>query len=222
MGENLVSPTLLRKGAEASLYLANWHGRQVVVKTRLPKLYRPARLDLTIRRYRTVHEPQLMHEAKLAGVLSPTIFMVDVENSAIIMAYIEGKQVKQLLDTLPDEERCELCVKIGELVAKLHRRGLVHGDLTTSNMILSASGGIFLVDFGLSEKTFELEAQGVDLHLLRRALQSTHFQFADACFTAVLKGYANVLGAVAMADVLAKTREIEKRGRYVAERKQDI
>jgi TP53 regulating kinase-like protein len=222
MGENLVPLTLLGKGAEASLYLANWHGKRVVVKMRLPKLYRPAQLDLTIRCYRTVHEPQLMHEAKRAGVPTPKVFMVDVENSAITMEYIDGKQVKQLLDNLPDEERRELCVKIGELVANLHQHGLVHGDLTTSNMILNASGKIFLVDFGLGDKTVELEAQGVDLHLLRRALQSTHFQFADSCFTAVMKGYSNVLGLTVAENVLAKTREIEKRGRYVAERKQDM
>jgi len=222
MGENLESPLLFGKGAEASLYLGNWHGRRVIVKTRLPKRYRPAQLDLTIRLYRTVHEPQLMHEAKRAGVPTPTVFMVDVANSAITMAYIEGKQVKQVLDNLSEAERCELCMKIGELVAKLHRHGLVHGDLTTSNMILNPSGQIFLVDFGLGDKTCELEAQGVDLHLLRRALQSTHFQFAEACFAAVMNGYANVLGVAVAENVLAKTREIEKRGRYVAERKQDV
>lgn len=212
---------LIKKGAEASLYLADWHGKHVIIKTRLPKAYRPTALDLAIRRYRTVHEPQLMHDAKRAGVPTPTIFMVDVKNSTIVMEYIEGQQVKQLLGNLPEIERCELCIRIGELVAKLHRHGLVHGDLTTSNMILGNSGQLFLVDFGLGDKTDELEAQGVDLHLLRQALQSTHFQFADSCFTTILKGYANIAGLAIAESVLAKTREIEKRGRYVAERKQE-
>lgn len=221
MGTQLAPSKLLKKGAEASLYLTDWHGKRVIVKVRLPKLYRPAALDFMIRRYRTVHEPQLMHEAKRAGVLTPAIFMVDVENSTVIMGYIEGKQVKQLLGNLPEAERHELCVKIGESIAKLHRHGLVHGDLTTSNMILSDSGQLFLVDFGLGDKTIELEAQGVDLHLLRRALQSTHFKVADACFASVMRGYANVVGTAVTESVLAKTREIEKRGRYVAERKQD-
>jgi len=221
MGKELVSPILLKKGAEASLYLADWHGRCVIIKTRLPKAYRPAALDLSIRRYRTVHEPQLMHEAKRAGVPTPTIFMVDVENSTIVMEYVESRQVKQLLDGLSEPQRRKLCIKIGESVAKLHRNGLVHGDLTTSNMLLDASGRLFLVDFGLGDKTVELEAQGVDLHLLRRALQSTHFQFAESCFAYVLKGYADIAGAEVAEAVLMKTREIEKRGRYVAERKQD-
>ncbi len=220
MGEVTLTK-LLRKGAEASLFLADWHGRRVVVKTRLPKKYRPEKLDLTIRSYRTIHEPQLMHEAKAAGVPTPTIFMVDVKNAAITMEFVEGKQVKQLLDGLPKTERHDLCVRIGELIAKLHSHGVIHGDLTTSNMILSSEGRLFMVDFGLGEKSNEREAQGVDLHLLKRALQSTHYQFAEECFHDVLKGYMAVLGADAAERILEKVKEIEKRGRYIAERKQD-
>ena len=213
---------LLKKGAEASLFLADWHGKRVVVKARLPKKYRPTQLDLTIRSYRTVHEPQLMHEAKKAGVPTPKVYMVDVLNSAITMEYIEGKQIKQLLDGISQTERLDLCAIIGELVAKLHLHGVVHGDLTTSNMILTATGRIFLVDFGLGDKTVELEAKGVDLHLLKRALQSTHFKFADECFKGVIEGYRRISGAEAVEKVLEKITEIEKRGRYVAERRQDI
>jgi TP53 regulating kinase-like protein len=87
-------------------------------------------------------------------------------------------------------------------------------------MILNSEGKIFLVDFGLGEKNSELEAKGVDLHLMKRALQSTHFQFAEECFVAVAKGYATVVGEVEAKNVLAKVKEIERRGRYVDERKQ--
>src|SRR3990172_4322627 len=125
--------TLLKRGAEASLYLAEWHGKNVVIKTRLPKKYRPEKLDKTIRTYRTVHEPQLINEAKKAGVSTPIIFLVDVENAVIVMEFIEGKQVKKLLGDLSTDERYCVCVKIGELIAKLHRNGVIHGDLTTSN-----------------------------------------------------------------------------------------
>jgi TP53 regulating kinase-like protein len=97
---------------------------------------------------------------------------------------------------------------------------LVHGDLTTSNMILTGGGKIFLVDFGLGEKNVEVEARGVDLHLMKRALQSTHYQFAEDCFKHVLKGYASVLGVEDAEKVFEKIREIERRGRYVDERKQ--
>ncbi|HVP92150.1 MAG TPA: Kae1-associated kinase Bud32 [Acidobacteriota bacterium] len=214
-----VKPLLMKKGAEANLYLADWHGRRVIMKRRLPKKYRPSRLDMQIRNYRTMHEPQLMHEAKKAGVPTPTIFLVDAKNATIIMEFIEGKQVKHLLSDIGRSERWSLCVTIGELIGKLHKIGIIHGDLTTSNMVLDSSGKVFFVDFGLGEKTKELEARGVDLHLMKRALQSTHFRFVEECFGAVIDGYSKVFDAETVKAVLDKIREIERRGRYVAERK---
>jgi TP53 regulating kinase-like protein len=205
--DKLDEKTLFKKGAEASLYLADWHQRRVIIKMRIPKKYRSPVLDEQIRSYRTVHEPQLIHEAKAAGVPTPLIYMVNMTESSITMEYIEGQQVKQLLN-------------IGESIAKLHSHGLIHGDLTTSNMILSTKGKLFFVDFGLGEKNGELEAQGVDLHLLKRALQSTHYLFWEDCFQSVLCGYTSVLGVELAEKVYEKIREIEKRGRYVEERKQ--
>jgi len=212
-------PLLIKKGAEASLYLADWHGRKVIMKKRLPKKYRVSELDEQIKTYRTIHEPQLIHEAKKAGVPTPTIFLVDVKGATIVMEFIEGKQAKQLLSEVSKSERQRLCFKIGELIGRLHKYGIIHGDLTTSNMILNPEGKIFFVDFGLGEKSKELEVRGVDLHLMKRALQSTHFRFAEEYFNAVIEGYSKVLGSETVKNVLEKIGEIEKRGRYIAERK---
>ena len=211
---------LLKKGAEANLYVGDWHGRRVVFKKRLPKKYRQTQIDVQIRVYRTIHEPQLMHEAKKAGVPTPKIFLVDVKNTLIIMEYVEGVQIKQLLYELSEEERRNVCFEIGREIAKLHRFGLIHGDLTTSNMIMNSDGRVFFVDFGLGEKSDEVEARGVDLHLMKRALQSTHYQFAEDCFKNVIDGYGSILEDDALKSVLRKVKEIERRGRYVAERKQ--
>jgi len=212
--------TLFKKGAEASLFIADWYGRKVVIKVRIPKRYRPEALDKQIRSYRTVHEPQLMHEAKTAGVPTPLIYLVNVPEASITMEFVEGEQIKQILNKSPQEKRIKLCVAIGELIGKLHVHGLIHGDLTTSNMILTPKGKIFFVDFGLGEKNSEIEAQGVDLHLMKRALQSTHYQFWEECFKAVLSGYSTILGVEAAEKVYGKIKEIERRGRYVEERKQ--
>jgi TP53 regulating kinase-like protein len=217
---DVATRTLFKKGAEASLFLADWHGRKVIIKVRLPKQYRPPALDEKIRNYRTVHEPQLMHEAKAAGVFTPLIYMVNVTESSIVMEYVDGYQVKQLLNSVSKVERHDLCVTIGESIARLHHYGLIHGDLTTSNMILSRDGKVFFVDFGLGEKNSELEAQGVDLHLMKRALQSTHYLFWEECFRDLLCGYNSILGVSATENVYEKIREIERRGRYVEERKQ--
>ncbi len=209
---------LIKKGAEANLYLEEWHNRKVIMKRRLPKRYRIQELDKEIRSQRTVHEPHIIHKAKEAGVPTPTIFMVDVAEANIIMEFVEGKQVKQVLNDLPPEERLRLSRHIGGLIGRLHKHGIIHGDLTTSNMILTPYGKVVFVDFGLSERSTELETKGVDLHLMKRAFQSTHYKYARECFEAVLEGYAEVVGEEEAKNVLEKIREIERRGRYVSER----
>ncbi|HSQ53230.1 MAG TPA: KEOPS complex kinase/ATPase Bud32 [Acidobacteriota bacterium] len=209
---------LIKKGAEASLYMETWHNRKVIMKQRHPKLYRTPELDTMIRSQRTVHEPNIIHQAKEAGVPTPTIFKVDVEEANIVMEFVEGKQIKEVLDTVSKEERLHLSTLIGRMIGRLHKHGIIHGDLTTSNMILTPYGKIVFVDFGLSERSVELEPKGVDLHLMKRALHSTHYKHATECFKEVMKGYAESVGQEEAKKVAAKIREIEKRGRYVAYR----
>jgi TP53 regulating kinase-like protein len=211
-------PVLIQKGAEATLYSAEWNDRRVVIKKRFPKKYRPSELDEQIRTYRTVHEPQLIHGAKRAGVPTPVIYQVNLKEDTIIMEFIQGKQVKEILNKLSEKERRHICLQIGRSIGKLHRSGLIHGDLTTSNMILNSEDRVVFVDFGLGEKTDELEPKAVDLHLMKRALQSTHFRFAQDCFDAVMNGYADVVGPETARETLQKIEAIEKRGRYVEER----
>lgn len=209
---------LIKRGAEASIYLEEWCGRKVIFKRRHPKKYRVAELDRALQIRRTKHEPQMIHKAKEAGVPTPIIFLVDLEEATIIMEFVEGKQIKQILNDLPSEDRVRLCREIGRLVGKLHKSGIIHGDLTTSNMILTPSGRIVFVDFGLSEQSVDLEARGVDLHLMRRALASTHYKYADECFNAVIDGYREIMGDEITKDVINKIREIERRGRYIVGR----
>ena len=209
---------LIKKGAEASLFLEEWHNRKVIMKRRLPKKYRIPELDRMIHSQRTVHEPNIIHKAKQAGVPTPTIFMVDLAEANIIMEFVEGKQIKEILDHVSSEERLSLSSLIGRMIGRLHKHGIIHGDLTTSNMILTPYGKVVFVDFGLSERSVELEPKGVDLHLMKRALQSTHYKHAKECFKAVMKGYGEAVGKEETKKVSEKIREIEKRGRYVSER----
>ena len=209
---------LIKKGAEANLYLEMWHDRKVIMKRRIPKKYRIAELDLMIRSQRTIHEPYIIHKAKEAGVPTPTIFMVDVTEANIIMEFVEGKQIKEVLDYVSQEEMLNLSSLIGKMIGRLHKHGIIHGDLTTSNMILTPYGKVVFVDFGLSNRSVELEPKGVDLHLMKRTLQSSHYKHAKECFKAVMEGYAEAVGMEEAKKVTAKIREIEKRGRYVADR----
>ena len=71
---------------------------------------------------------------------------------------------------------------VGRGVAKLHNGDVIHGDLTTSNMMLRLSSGggdvdvgeVVMLDFGLSAVGSQHEDKAVDLYVLERAFSSTH------------------------------------------------
>ena len=209
---------ILRRGAEAVLYHGRWHDLYVVVKRRVTKSYRILNLDLKIRRFRTIHESNLLHEAKLAGVRTPLIYSVDLDSTSIIMEYISGDRLKDVLDSFKSSELNELSMRIGVLIGRLHRAGIVHGDLTTSNMILIPKGEICLLDFGLGEHSTGLEARGVDLHILRTILYSTHYTIAENSFQRILTGYREEMGREEAGPVVGRMDEISRRGRYVSAR----
>ncbi|MEM3545846.1 MAG: Kae1-associated kinase Bud32 [Candidatus Bathyarchaeia archaeon] len=210
--ENLI---LLYVGAEAEVYRAKWYGIDVVVKRRIPKSYRIEKLDEEIRSKRTAREAKILHYAKKAGVPTPTVYFLDLANSTIVMSFIEGMRIREILSKLNVEERVRNVEIVGVYTGKLHEAGIQHGDLTTSNMILTGDGRIFLLDFGLSTFTNDVEDMAIDIILFRRALLSTHFMFAEECFKAFLKGYASVRGIDVTEKTLGKVREVERRGRYI-------
>jgi len=213
--------TLIKKGAEANLMLEDFRDAlhpagegRVVVKHRISKQYRVPELDTRLRDSRTALEAKLLSDAKRAGVPTPVVYEVDRVGTRLVMEFVEGEQVKTFLEGLEPAEGRKLCELIGEQIARLHSAGIVHGDLTTSNMIRARGGKIYFVDFGLGEYTPSVEARGVDLHLLKRTLQSTHHRVAAEAFEAVLDGYKRELGKVA-GEVIRRVEEIERRGRYV-------
>jgi TP53 regulating kinase-like protein len=206
-------PRLIYRGAEAEVYLEDWYGTLVVRKSRIPKPYRLPELDSAIRRSRTLHEANLMHEARRIGIPVPVIQQLDPENSTFIMEYVPGPTLKEELYVVPREVRGIRCRELGRLVATMHQGNLVHGDLTISNVI-SNDGKLFLIDFGLGDLSNELEDRGVDLLLLNRAMKSTHVRFHEQIFAAFLKGYQTIVGKKLYIATLEKMREIERRGRY--------
>jgi len=208
---------LLRKGAEAHIYEGKWLGRPVIVKHRVVKAYRHPRLDEAIRARRTVREAQALHRAKEAGVPTPMLFLVDRKSATIVMEAVEGTRLKELLAREGRKALGKLR-ELGLLVGKLHKAGLVHGDITTSNVIVAPDGSLVLIDFGLSEFSTDVERRGVDLHLFKRVLESTHHEVAGDAWLAFTDGYRAVMGPEA-GRVLDKVHEIELRGRYVAERR---
>lgn len=205
---------LLRKGAEANLLLETWYDIQVIKKIRIPKLYRHPQLDMKLRRQRTIREARMIHDAKNAGVLTPRIFSVDVKETTIIMEYIKGTRLKESLAREDYDKSEQMCTRLGEIIGKLHVHGIVHGDLTTSNIIIDSLDNLILIDFGLAEYSTEVEKKGVDIHLLKRALDSTHFQNTQFYFNHIIQGYSNVMGQQIGFQLQKRVDEIAKRGRY--------
>jgi TP53 regulating kinase-like protein len=206
-------PKLIYKGAEAEIYLDKWLGQLAIRKSRTTKSYRVPILDETIRRTRTSHEANMMTEVRKLGVPVPAIMHVDPDSCTLIMEYVQGMTLKDELNGLTSEKRRERCITLGRVLGQMHEGGIVHGDLTISN-VLSEDGKLFLIDFGLGDFSKEIEDKGVDLLLLYRAMKSTHYAFHSLLFKAFLKGYSKAVGAVVGKETVLKMREVEKRGRY--------
>jgi Kae1-associated kinase Bud32 len=200
-----------RVGAEARLDSASWMDREVVVKRRVVKGYRHPILDRNLQTMRIKNEVRLMSEARRAGIAVPVIYSVDLAANSIVMEEIRGTRVKDALEQLPETEAKRVCEKIGDIAGRLHQNDIVHGDLTTSNMLLDGDR-IVLIDFSLGSKSTELEDKGVDMHLLEEAFHSAHFR-RSGLYEAVKEAYSRSYPGGA--DVLRKVKDIEKRGRYM-------
>lgn len=211
----LGEPTaIIRLGAEAVIYTLNWNGMELVAKKRVPKSYRHPLLDKEIRMQRTASEARIISEAKKHGVACPAIILVDLEDATIYMQRIRGVEARDVIGKLNRESLSTLAKRIGTITSMLHSGGIAHGDLTLSNVIVDEYMNPYLVDFGLATFTKDVEEFAVDIHLLDRSLQSTHYSVRDDFMHSFLEGYRMILGDV-LRDVLEKVKEIESRGRYV-------
>ena len=216
-------------GAEAVLI----HKDGKLIKRRIKKSYRISELDEKLRKQRTKKESKLLEKAfKLISV--PKIIKTDEKNKEIDMEFLEGKKLSEHLDTLKNAE--EICEQIGKNISLLHDADIIHGDLTTSNMIYvennkkdahnteepidkepqdinskSVKGKVYFIDFGLGFESKKAEDKAVDLHLIKQALEAKHFNNYEKFFQSVLKGYKLSKNHQA---TLNRLKAVEKRGRY--------
>jgi TP53 regulating kinase-like protein len=206
----------LHRGAEADLFRSELPPWKAVVKRRVRKAYRNEELDAKIRKERTVKESSAIHDAKIAGARTPSILGLDLERYSIIMTFVDGAVARDAIDTMNNSSRLTLLEELGRQVGFLHSAGIVHGDLTTSNIILPEDGKPFIIDFGMATKSSEAEDRGTDLHLLQRSLIATHALDATSSFKRVAKGYHEAAGEETTRSSLRKAAEIARRGRYFA------
>ena len=166
-------------------------------------------LDSKIRKQRTIKESQIMSQIKAFGIPTPLVYFVNLQKTSIMMQEIPGKPIHDLSDS----KIIEYSKEIGKLAGRLHKNGIMHGDLTTSNFILFKNT-IFVIDFGLSQNTIKSEDHAVDLRLIKEILNSAHAKIMKPAWENFLFGYKSVVGNDNYTKILRLVSEIESRGRY--------
>ena len=200
---------LIKKGAEADIYQTKWQKSNAILKIRKIKNYRNPFLDTKIRKQRTIKESQILSQVKSFGIPAPLVYFVNLEESSITMQEIPGKPVHDL----PELKIIELSKEIGKLVGLLHKNGVMHGDLTTSNFILFHNV-VYVIDFGLSQNTIKSEDQAVDLRLIKEILNSAHAKIMTNAWKNFLLGYKSIVGNTNYVKITKLVSDIESRGRY--------
>ncbi len=193
-------PQILAQGAEAIIIREG----DSIIKDRISKAYRHPLLDKKLIKSRTKSEAKILEKAsKLINAPNPA----KVEFNEIKMPFIDGKKISETLESLDWEE---ICQKIGASIAKLHDADIIHGDLTTSNMILTEEGNLYFIDFGLGFISSRIEDKAVDLHLIKQALEAKHFSIWKQCWAIIEKSY----DSKDREKILQQLGKVEARGRY--------
>ena len=196
---------IIAQGAEAIIT----KNGSTIIKDRISKSYRIKELDDAIRRKGTRMESRILQRASLL-INVPKLFKADDKLMRLEMEFIPGEKIRDLVDTLSEEKRKNLFYQLGKDIATIHNNFIIHGDLTTSNLIYN--GNLYFIDFGLGFISKKIEDMAVDLHLLERALNSKHYQYADELYKEVLKGYNEV--SKYTKELEARLKKVESRGRY--------
>ena len=200
---------LIKKGAEADIYQMNWQNSKAILKIRKPKNYRNSILDSKICKQRTIKESQMLSQVKSFGIPTPLVYFVNLKNNSIMVQEILGKPIHDLSES----KIIELSKQIGKLVGTLHKNGVMHGDLTTSNFILFQKI-VYVIDFGLAQNTIKSEDHAVDLRLIKEILNSAHAKIMQSAWENFLIGYKSVVGSTSFAKITKLVLDIESRGRY--------
>ena len=204
-----MSMKLIKKGAEGDIFLTSWNKKKAILKARKKKDYRNSTLDQRLRKQRTIRECEIISEVKAFGVSTPIIYNMDTKNCTILMQHIVGT----LVNDLSESKLVKSCIEIGKIVGLMHKNGIMHGDLTTSNFIVSKEK-IFVIDFGLANRTNKPEDHAVDLRLLKEILNSAHAKIMNKAWSNFLKGYKSAVGTTRFSKVTNLVKVIESRGRY--------
>lgn len=203
------------RGAEAIIQLVELNGLKLVLKKRIEKPYRHPLFNEQFIKQRTKTEASILAELVRNGIRAPAPILVDIDNGVIVMEYVDGVKIADVVNSLSPEEARRIAAELGCQVGRMHGLEIFHGDLTLSNIIYAKGGDIYIIDFGLAGYSKELEEYAIDLHLLERSLRILAPKLADDFFANFVESYGKCFPGDHRA-VLDKMREIRLRGRYVS------
>lgn len=195
---------LISQGAEAIIVKENNN----ILKKRIKKSYRLEVIDERLRKFRTRRETKILEKSKEL-IPVPKVFDSNDSEMIIKMEFIDGLKLSEVLDSLKNKN--EIAEIIGKQIAILHNNDIIHGDLTTSNMILKENK-LYFIDFGLSYIDNKEEHKAVDLHLIKQALESKHYLHFEELFKSILKGYRDHSNNYEL--IMNRLQKVESRGRY--------
>ena len=202
-----MTDNIIFHGAEAIIL----KDKNTIIKKRVKKSYRIQELDERMRKLRTRNEAKLLEKAS-EKIPVPKVLDSDEKSKEIIMEFIDGKKLSDDLDDFSEKKQLEIFKQIGENLSKLHDSDIIHGDLTTSNMILNEKENkVYFIDFGLGFRSHKIEDKAVDIHLLKQALEAKHFKNWEKLFEEMIKSYST---SKDHERVFERFKKVEKRGRY--------
>lgn len=218
--EETAAGVLVSEGAEAKVWRSFYNKKTSVVKERMRKTYRVPELDMKLNKTRLLHEARCIAKCKKVGVPVPDIYMVDTVNFKLHMECIEGETLKSKLweEAEKNDGSYVTCMSladiIGNALGKMHESDIIHGDLTSSNIMVKPSSlEIALVDFGLGAMSCtNIEDKAVDLYVLEKALLATH-PGSEEFTEAILGAYAQQNSGVKAVAVLDRLEAVRQRGR---------
>jgi Kae1-associated kinase Bud32 len=191
------------KCAEALVTQIEFECKKAILKKRVKKNYRSSVLDDLIIKRRTKSEAKIIKTLN-SIVNVPQIYSIN--QSEIIMEFIDGVQLKTIVEKQP-----LLCVLAGKEIKKIHNVGIIHGDLTTSNIIVrdtkEQEKELVFIDFGLGYFSKKIEDKATDLIVFKKTFNATHSKLKNG-WDLVMQGYKPSV------ELKTRMQDVEKRARY--------
>ncbi|MFA7761485.1 Stk1 family PASTA domain-containing Ser/Thr kinase [Streptomyces sp. NPDC048723] len=145
---------VLGRGGMAEVYLAHDTrlGRTVAVKTLRADLARDPSFQARFRR-EAQSAASLNHPAIVAVYDTGEDYVDNISIPYIVMEYVDGSTLRELLHSgrkLLPERTLEMCIGILQALEYSHRAGIVHRDIKPANVMLTRTGQVKVMDFGIA------------------------------------------------------------------------